>query len=139
MPVSSGRGGEIRLRALHEKGGAPETPPLMTGQNGTRPVPESASLDGVAQRVLGAADGIAHLALGLVRLALGFQLGIAGHLAGGFLGGALDLLRRALHAFLVDHVVVLRPRNESTGQRRVGTNVPAPAAQSSWRSKSMSS
>jgi hypothetical protein len=52
------------------------------------------------------ADCILHLAGGLVRLAFGLQLGIAGQLSGRFLDGALRLLRRALDTILV-HCLLL--------------------------------
>src|SRR3546814_8912441 len=50
------------------------------------------------------ADGILDLALGLVGLAFGFQLGIAGQLAGAFLQAALDLLGGAFDAIVVHDV-----------------------------------
>src|SRR5512135_425737 len=56
---------------------------------------------GVARGVLDPAGGVLDLALGLVRLALGLQLGVAGHLPGGFLDAALSLLGGARDAILV--------------------------------------
>src|SRR5258708_20823733 len=61
------------------------------------------------QCVLGAADGILHLAGGLVGLALGFQLGIAGHLTSFFLDGALGLLGRTRNTILVHRTGSLPP------------------------------
>ena len=67
-------------------------------------------LERVAYGVFRAADGVLHLAGGLLGLAFALQLGIAGDLAGGFLYCALGLIGGALHAILVqdDSTVLCR-------------------------------
>src|SRR5215207_10243773 len=67
-----------------------------------RPHPSSSSLlRRVARRVLGAADRALGRALGLVHLALGLRLGVAGRRAHGILDGTLGLAGRARDAVLV--------------------------------------
>jgi hypothetical protein len=54
-----------------------------------------------AKRILQAADGVLNLALRLVSLAFGFQLGVAGDFTGCFLYGALRLIGCAFDPILV--------------------------------------
>src|SRR6185437_8414412 len=56
---------------------------------------------GVPRRVLGPADRVLHLPLGLLLLAFGLRLGVARNLAPGVLHGALDLLTGTLDPILV--------------------------------------
>jgi hypothetical protein len=53
------------------------------------------------ERVLDAADSVLDLSNRLVGVALGFQLGIAKHLAGNLLDFAFDLSRRTVYPVLV--------------------------------------
>ena len=58
-------------------------------------------VDGFLNRVLEAADRILNLASDLLRLAFGFELGVAGHFARDFLNLALGLLDGALDSIFV--------------------------------------
>ena len=51
--------------------------------------------------VLGAADGVLHLAFHLIGLAFALQLGVAGHFAGGLLHLTLGLFEAAFDTVLV--------------------------------------
>ena len=53
-------------------------------------------VDGILERVLEAADRVLNLASGLLRLAFGFELGVAGHFAHDFLDLTFGLLDGAL-------------------------------------------
>ena len=66
-------------------------------------------LNGFLERVLKAADCILNLASGLLRLAFGFELDVAGHFAHDFLDLTFGLLDGALNSILVHVVLYLWP------------------------------
>jgi hypothetical protein len=80
-------------------------------------------LDGFLDRVLEAADRILNLASDLLRLAFGFELGVAGHFARNFLDLAFSLLDGALDSIFVHVFLSLlgstfsRRHSTSTGGR----------------------
>ena len=70
--------------------------------------PNPLIVDGFLDRVFEATDGILNLASGLLRIAFGFELGIAGYFAHDFFGVAFGLLDGALDSILVHIVLSLR-------------------------------
>src|SRR6185312_5022532 len=71
-------------------------------------------LQRISHGVLRAADGILHLAFGLVRFALVPQMGIARYLAGYFLYCALGLFRRAVDSVFIHSDVFLVVTRDGT-------------------------
>src|SRR4051794_9717637 len=59
------------------------------------------SVVGIAHRILHAANGIFDLSLGLIHLAFGLQLRIAGYFPRGVLEATLCLIAHSLHAVLI--------------------------------------
>lgn len=74
--------------------------------------------------ILGAADGVLHLAGQPVGRALGLQLAVAGNLAGGLLDGADSLLGRAFDTVLV-HEILLGEWGIGA-RKRAGTGIGSP-------------